>query len=272
MRRTHRLLIAAAAPLLLAGCFNPFAPQILTERVTSTAPTPTTPQNAVRLFEWCWKFRGVEEYKELFTEDYVFISAGLDSAGNQSRDIQARRDDEMITAENMFIGSAERPPAAKIVLDFDRNLIAFPDSRPGKTPKWHQTVRTSVNLKVDIDEGNALEVTGFALFYLVRGDSAAIPAELKARGFKPDSLRWWIERWEDETLAPEGLVAGDGASRLQPTGGWSVRRTGGTPAATVPSTLMTMGELKRYFLGRPALQAAVERALSSDRADGRSRR
>ena len=46
MRRIPRLLIAAAAPLLLAGCFNPFAPNILTERVTSTAPTPTTPQKA----------------------------------------------------------------------------------------------------------------------------------------------------------------------------------------------------------------------------------
>ena len=33
---------------------------------------------------------------------------------------------------------------------------------------------------------------------MVRGDSAAIPAEL---GFGPDSTRWYIERWEDETLS-----------------------------------------------------------------------
>lgn len=263
MRHTSRLLVAALAPLLLAGCFNPFAPQILTERVTSAAPSPTTPQNAVRLFEWCWKFRGVEEYKELFTEDYVFISAGLDSAGNQSRDIQARRDDEMITAENMFIGSVERPPAAKILLDFDRNLFSFPDGRPGKVAKWHQAVRTSVNLKVEIDEGNALEVTGFALFYLVRGDSAAIPAELKSRGFKPDSLRWWIERWEDETLAPEGLVAGDGTSRSQPTGGWTVKRVGTSPASTAITTQMSMGELKKYFALQPGVRLALEQAMGT---------
>jgi hypothetical protein len=272
MRRTHRLLLAAAAPLLLAGCFNPFSPEILTERVTSAAPSPTTPQNAVRLFEWCWKYRGVEEYKELFTEDYVFVSAGLDSAGNTTREIQARRDDEVITAENMFIGSAERPPAAKILLDFDRNLIAFPDTRPGKDPTWHKTVRTSVNLKVDIDEGNALEVTGFALFYVVRGDSAAIPAELKARGFKPDPLRWWIERWEDETLAPEGLVAGSGAASRPAAGGWTVRRTGTSPSATSAIvTQMTMAELKRYFIGWPGLQAAVERALAEGEAGGSRR-
>ena len=88
------LKIAAVAMLVpLAGCFNPFRPDILSQRVTSTAPTPDSPQNAVKLFQWCWVNRGVDEYRELFTDDYVFISAGTDSAGNQNRDIQARRDD-----------------------------------------------------------------------------------------------------------------------------------------------------------------------------------
>ena len=263
LRSASRLLLAAV-PLVLAGCFNPFNPDILTQRVTSAAPSPTTPQNAVRLFEWCWKNRGVEEYAELFTEDYQFLSAGLDSAGNETREIQARRDDEVLTAENMFIGSVERPPAADIKLDFDRNLIAFPDTRPGKVAKWHQTVRTSVNLKVSIDEGNAFEVTGFALFYLVRGDSAAIPAELKSRGFKPDSLRWWIERWEDETLAPESVVAGGSSASLQPVGTWTVRRTGTAPAAgTTFVTAVTMAELKRWFSGQPVLRAIPELSVAA---------
>jgi len=256
MPRVIRLLLAASAALALAGCFNPFNPDILTQRVTSVAPSPTTPQNAVRLFEWCWKNRGVEEYRELFTADYEFLSAGLDSAGNQTREIQARRDDEVQTAENMFIGSAERAPAAKITLDFDRNLIPFPDTRAGKTAKWHQTVRTSVNLKVDIDEGNALEVTGFALFYVVRGDSAAIPPELFSRGFRPDSLRWWIERWEDETINPDGLVAGPDGLSLRPVGTWTVRRTGPGPAAANTPLQVSMAELKRYFLLSSALRSA----------------
>jgi hypothetical protein len=270
MRRVIPVLIAASAALAVAGCFNPFNPAILTERVTSVAPSPTTPQNVVRLFEWCWKNRGIEEYREIFTADYEFLSAGLDSAGNQTREIQARRDDEVQTAENMFIGSAERAPAAKITLDFDRNLIPFPDTRDGKTAKWHQTVRTSVNLKVDIDEGNALEVTGFALFYVVRGDSAAIPPELFSRGFRPDSLRWWIERWEDETLAPEGLVAGPGGMSLRPVGTWTVRRTSPGLAATSIITPMTMAELKRYFAGLPALRAAAASARSGG-TEGRAR-
>jgi hypothetical protein len=256
VRTLRTLPIAGLAALAAAGCFNPFSPVILTERVTTVAPSPTTPQNAVRLFEWCWKNRGVEEYKELFTADYEFVSAGLDSAGNPSREIQARRDDEVQIAENMFIGSAEQPPAADIQLDFDRNLIPFPDTRPGKDPTWHKTIRTSVNLKVKIDEGNVFEVTGSALFYLVRGDSAVIPAELVARGFKPDPLRWWIDRWEDETLAPEsGLTAGD---RGAGTAGARVAPDGANPS-TIP---ISMAELKRRFLATPYLRARLAEALA----------
>src|SRR5882762_6802291 len=138
MRRNILILAALVTAVATAGCFDPFSPQVLTQRVTTVAPTPTTPQNAVKLFEWCWKNRGVEEYKELFTADYLFASATRDSAGNEQRDVLTRRDDEVETAQNMFVGSAERPPAAKITLSFDQNLVPFPDPRPGKNARWHK--------------------------------------------------------------------------------------------------------------------------------------
>lgn len=231
MRRSARGLAAVGLLVTLAGCFNPFRPDILNQRVTSTAPTPNSPQNAVKLFEWCWVNRGVDEYRELFTDDYVFISAGTDSAGNPSREIQARRDDEVQTAENMFIGSADKAPAEQITLLFDQSLVPFPDSRPGKNAKWHKQIRTSVNLKVRIDSGNTVEVTGNALFFLTRGDSAAIPKELINRGFKPDSLRWWIDRWEDETLAGSALVADRSAQ----------------PRASQSDVQMSMTQLRRLY-------------------------
>ena len=227
------LLVTAFAA---TGCFNPFQPDILTQRVTTVAPAPNTPENAVKLFEWCWVNRGVEEYKELFTDDYIFQSAELDSAGNTTRDVLTRRNDEVETAENMFVGNAERAPAAKITLSFDQNLVPFDDTRAGKVGKWHKTIRTAVELKVDVEEGNTLEVTGHALFFLTRGDSAVIPPDLIARGFKPDSLRWWIDRWEDETIGSGGgaVVAG----RARPSR---------DPVATFERS---MREVKRYFLGR----------------------
>jgi hypothetical protein len=246
MRRFAPALVALALLAFLAGCFNPFSPEVLNQRVTSAAPTPNSPQNAVKLFEWCWVNRGVDEYRELFTDDYVFISAGTDSAGNPSRDIQARRDDEVQTAENMFIGSADRPPAEQITLLFDKSLIAFPDTRPGKNPWWHKQIRTSVDLKVRIDSGNSVEVTGNVLFFLTRGDSAAIPQELITRGLKPakgdttssQALRWWIDRWEDETLGGAAVVANGAKRPAQP-------RISGSPLR------MSMGELKRLYESKP---------------------
>src|SRR5439155_4339254 len=93
----------------------------------------------------------------------------------------------------------ERPPASKIKLSFDQNLVPFTDPRADHQGRWFKTIRTSVDLTVEIEEGNVLEVTGHALFFLARGDTAIIPKELQSR-FKPDSLRWWIDRWEDETI------------------------------------------------------------------------
>jgi hypothetical protein len=135
----------------------------------------------------------------------------------------------------MFIGSAERAPAEQITLLFDKNLQPFPDSRPGKNSKWHKQIRTTVDLKVRIDSGNTVEVTGNALFFLTRGDSAAIPQELASRGFKPDSLRWWIDRWEDETLAGSGIVA---------------TRASRPSAATASTVRLTMAELRRIYTTR----------------------
>ncbi|HEY6196488.1 MAG TPA: hypothetical protein VI504_15760 [Candidatus Eisenbacteria bacterium] len=207
MRRIIPPLAALATALVTAGCFNPFSPVILSaQRVVSAAPSPTTAQNAVKLFQWCWVNRGVQEYRELFTDDFTFQSFETDSAGNAPRQILTRRNDEVETAQNMFIGSAERPPAEKISLDFDPNLHAFPDTRPGKEDfNLHKTIRTSVNLRVKIDSDNEVDVTGYALFYLTRGDVAKIPGDT---GLKPDPLRWWIDRWDDETLSGNNLVAG----------------------------------------------------------------
>jgi hypothetical protein len=199
-------LAALCIALAAAGCFNPFSPVILSsQRVVSAAPSPTTPQNAVKLFQWCWVNRGVQEYRELFTDDFTFQSFETDSAGNAPRQILTRRNDEVETANNMFVGSAERPPADKITLNFDPNLVPFPDTRAGKNAKWHKTIRTSVDLRVKIDSDNEVDVTGYALFYLTRGDSAKIPADT---GLHPDSLRWWIDRWDDETLTGNNVVSG----------------------------------------------------------------
>ena len=233
-RRILSIVGLALVATTLSGCFNPFVPDVLSQRVTTLAPRPESPEDAVRLFEWCWVNRGLEEYKGLFTDDYVFLSALPDSAGNGGRDVITRRTDEMDTAENMFIGTAEHAPAAKITLNFDRSLRSQSDTRPNHPDSLYKLIRTSVDLQVTVDDGNILEVSGHALFYLVRGDVAVIPPELIAAGVTKDRKRWWIERWEDETL-PEA-------------GGASARRA--HPGAAQWTLRTTMERAKYYFAAR----------------------
>jgi hypothetical protein len=209
MRRSIACLsLALAAAFAGWGCSENSKTNVVAP--SSPAPYPNTPAAVVRLLEWCWDIRDIDKYGEIFTEDYRFQFAAGDSAGNAYRDVPFTREDELHCATGLFVGTPGHPPASEIALDLDQTLLTFPDDRPGKNPKWHKWVRTSVDLMVEVDRGRGPErigVKGYALFYLVRGDSAAIPPDLVARGFTPDSTRWWIERWEDETLPGGGSRA-----------------------------------------------------------------
>ena len=210
------LLFVLAA--IAAGCFNPFDPRISRQGGVSTPPpAPTSPEGVLRLFEWCWNNRAIDQYREIFTDDYRFYFAVNDTAGNIFRDRPWLREDEMASTTNLFQGGSVHPPASRISLQFAQNLRAFPDSRPNKAFPWHQQINTTVVLEVTTDE-ESYQVTGSALYRLTRGDSAEIPEELRARGFRPDSTRWYIEQWEDQTqqTGPGPNAAGSGAHGVRP--------------------------------------------------------
>ena len=93
----HACARGSVALLLLGvgGCFNPFDPRIApTTGIYVPPPTPNSPQNVIRLFEWCWNNRDITVYKEIFTDDFRFVFALGDSAGNLFRDepVTARGD------------------------------------------------------------------------------------------------------------------------------------------------------------------------------------
>jgi len=174
--------------------------------VSGTAPAANSPANAVRRFEWAFDHEDAAMVRDLLTDDFLFIAASTDSAGNPSRIPHDRSWFSLALAAMM-------DSSTSVSLLLDRNLIAFPDTRPGREPRFHKQIRSSMDLKIRIDSENTLEVTGNALFFLTRGDSAAIPRELRARGARPDSTTWWLDRFEDETLGAAGAPANTNPSR-----------------------------------------------------------
>ena len=237
IRRLVRAWPIALLLLGVGGCFNPFDPRIApTNGIYIPPPTPNSAQNVVRLFEWCWNNRDITVYKEIFTDDFRFIFALGDSAGNLFRDDPVTREMELNIARNLFVGGGSAPPASSIVLILDPTLRALPDSRPGKNPKWHNEIVTSVDLTIKTEGGVEYRIMGNARFFVVRGDSALIPQEL---GFRPDSARWYIDQWHDETLQGSGATA---------------------PAPAGPE------DLRAAQPGDPRMVSAVDRATRRPRA------
>ncbi len=235
-------LAVLAVALTLAGCFNPFDPRVLGSGISTPPPVPNSPANVLRLFEWCYNNRDPVVYRELFTDDYRFYFSTLDPEGAAYLDRPWTREDELISTTKLFLGGeATQPAATSISLYLDRNLVVRNDPRSGKLGRWHKSIRTTVALSI-VAGGNQSNVTGSALFYVVRGDSALIPDELAQRGFLPDSNRWYIERWEDDTVQsnppPEG--------RSLPGPGVDSRRARPTGATALPSRL-SWGGLKVIY-------------------------
>jgi len=181
-----------------------------TPRPTQPAAEPgfvaDSPANVVRLFEWALEHRDLERLIGLFTDDFLFGCAVTDSAGNAFRGNTLTRADEIECIRHLLVGGGIRPPASSISLQFDQNLIAQPDTRPGKDPVTHQEIVTTMVLRFATSEED-FQVTGVARFFLVRGDAAVFPAELADRGAIPDPGLWYIERWEDETVGSAGATA-----------------------------------------------------------------
>ena len=209
MRRV-RTAGAVLALLALMGCSKSTMP---TEASLYSAdspallelmPPPTSPAGAVQALDWCMYQRNWRRLAELLTDDYQFVFAAADSSGNAFPGHLLLRADELGCSQHLFeTGTATEPPASRADFVVDRNLVATPDPRPGKDPAVHQTIFTAVTITIEAGD-QQYRILGHARFYLVRGDSVAIPPDLAAHGFHPDPSRWWIDRWDDLTLFGSG--------------------------------------------------------------------
>ena len=193
--RSGLAALALAAASLGSGCSDSSGPRTIPWNVLAprpaSGPVADSPQNAARLVEWCWTRLDTTSYRTLFTSDFQFVFGALDPYGNAYRDTSWTRSDELISFHHLVAGgNASQPQATTSSCVLDR-FWATDDPRPGKAGGWHKLIRTSVTLYV-LTEAGEQTVSGYANFFLVRGDSAAVPG---AR----DSTRWYVDRWEDDT-------------------------------------------------------------------------
>jgi len=183
-------VIAALAALAGPGCATKTVAPVPPE----AAPPANSPANAVSRFDWALNHRDAGAIESMLASDFQLVGASTDSAGNAASVVRDRA--WFVSALESMMSSSEQ-----VSLVLDHNMVAFPDSRPGMSSAWHQEIRTSLDLRVRIDSGNSVEISGNALFFLTRGDSVSVPQELFSRGMKADATTWWIERYEDESLA-----------------------------------------------------------------------
>jgi hypothetical protein len=231
------LVIGAALALGLGGCSDhPVDLTGLVQPGPSSGPTPNSPTAALRLFEWSYNNRDTVGCRDLFTADYHFLFNPLDSAGAPYRSTPWTRNDELISTAHFFVfGNEGVPPAASIRLTLDRNFFVAPDPNFAWDPegRWHKNIRTQVVLNAQTGDGNAIDISGAANFFLVRSDSAVVPLDFASHAAVPDTTRWWIRRWIDET-AQSGGVAGRAGSPMR-------------TLATQPSSNRTWGGLKVMY-------------------------
>lgn len=168
-------------------------------------PTPNSPANALRLLEWCWDQRDLATYRDVFTDDYLYTFAVSDS---QAIGTTINRTEELAIAGNLFsTGVTGHPAATSIVFGIDNTLVVTNDDRPGKSATHHKRIATNVRLIVNTP-GPDYSTSGEAVFYVTRGDSALIPADMVSRGFTADPARWYVDRWSDVTACPPGKSCG----------------------------------------------------------------
>ncbi len=200
----HPLLASAALAILLAGCgggFRPatfLSPRQVADQQLFASFRPATPAAAAQLLAYCYSNEDAGRYALLLPADFQFAFEVSDTFGDPFVNRSFTRDQELTCVYHMFVqGSPLEPPARSINVALGTPTVSD-DPRPGRDPGWHQVVRAPVTMTMDTGDMQ-FYVTGGVRFFVVRGDSAQIPADLALRGMTRDPGRWWVERWEDQT-------------------------------------------------------------------------
>ncbi|NOT35299.1 MAG: hypothetical protein HOP12_14235 [Candidatus Eisenbacteria bacterium] len=197
---------AALALVPLASC---------TKGTVFTRPAPVaavlhaaSPSELLRLVEHAWNTFDPDEYERTLTDDFRFAFAAGDTVAHAWQNTPWSAVDERVFFRHLTSGGDSTLPVTAITLVTAQTPTFFPDPRAGHgDTRFRAMTRTPLTLDVTDVEGIQLNITGYAVFYLVRGDSATLSAERRAGLERPDSTCWFLERWEDETVPQSARFA-----------------------------------------------------------------
>ncbi len=211
MRSIAALALAAALVAPVAGCGKAHVSKPVTPPIVQP-PTPDSPANALRLVQWSWDHRDSSALASALTDDFEFfyLVPVPDSLGGGTQPATPMTRDEMLcTSGGLFVGGGRYPRATSITLAFDSTLQVTPDPRPGMDPRVHKAIVTTTDVSIALAGGGSYQIHGGSSFFVVRGDSAAIPFDLQARGIRADSTRWFVQVWDDAGSLVGGTSLGD---------------------------------------------------------------
>lgn len=197
MRCRPMILMSATLGVVAALAWSCATKTVAPPAPTDTGPVADTPGNAAHRLEWAFNHGDFAAAAGLLTDDFTLAGSVVDTADSVSR-VERGRGWVLVRLAALFgVAPGFTPPELQMVID--RFPFAFVDPRPGKDPRFHKQIRTTLDLKIRDQALGSRECTGTLLIYCTRGDSASIPAELSAAGVRPDSTVWWFDRIDDET-------------------------------------------------------------------------
>jgi len=205
MKTWRRTWPAAAllASVLAAGCSSVFPIEPLR---WPRLPPNDTPEHAIQRFYLSYEKKMAQEYEDMFTGDFLFQFSTLDPLLRQQYSTGWFKDDEKISARNLFQGGTNSAgeymqPATSIELTLAKTQPV--NDTEGRDSTQYKMLFTPLDGVIEVpNPQNPADPTKYIMsgnqhrFYLVRGDVAQ---GLTTRQ-PADASHWYIWKWNDETV------------------------------------------------------------------------
>ena len=213
----------------------------------ATESVPGSPQAFLARFADAWQQRDLDAYAALLTDDFRFYFG--DEEGRAQHPDGWGKDDELISASNLFVGRVDRPDrprARSIELAFGSVTVLADPEFPCDREHYALIDARRVRLSIELEGGRRLGAVGNHAYRVVR---------------KSVNEAWRLRRWHEEPEARLLVTAtcdatGPVAGSAEPE---STATSAGIAAAATANRLWTVASNPSRVGASAVLTFAVER-------------